>query len=103
MKRIKDYCTMFPEGDWANCCKEHDDDYCPDSGVDRLTADRGLRDCIECGGRPWLAKFMYVGVRCLGWFFYGKDKHGNRSRGTLSPYRLRYNAPKKYKDNKDGK
>ena len=67
-----DHCTMFPEGDWSDCCKQHDLDYAKGSGVSRKVADLKLKRCIRSGGKPKLAKVVYVGVRLFGWLFYRK-------------------------------
>ncbi len=68
----KDHCTLFPEGDWAWCCKQHDDDYSAGSGIGRKVADKRLRYCVEQGGKPKTAAVMYWGTRLFGWLFYRK-------------------------------
>lgn len=75
MKR-KNWCTMFPDGNYANCCKEHDFDYSQDGTKTRLKADKDLRACIESMGHPILARVAYVGVRAFGWMFW-EEKNGS--------------------------
>ncbi len=70
MAKKKDYCTLFPEGNWANCCKDHDEDYSAGSGVSRKKADKKLRKCIEYHGKPNIAAIVYWGVRAFGWLHY---------------------------------
>lgn len=32
LKDKTDYCSSFPEGDWAHCCRRHDNDYARQNG-----------------------------------------------------------------------
>ncbi|MFO1351085.1 MAG: hypothetical protein U1F68_10605 [Gammaproteobacteria bacterium] len=62
-----DHCTWFPDGDYGGCCVEHDRIYWRGGSAEaRKAADRALMDCVARGGRPWLAKLMYLGVRIGG-------------------------------------
>lgn len=81
---MSDHCTLFPEGWWGDCCRKHDLDY--ESGVDRLTADQKLLQCViesspetlpdytlVCGGASLVIGFiMFIGVRLFGSFFFKK-------------------------------
>ena len=66
----KDYCTLFPDGSWGNCCKQHDDDYTAGSGIKQKEADERLRYCLEQGGRPVVGFIMFWGLRLFGWTRY---------------------------------
>lgn len=63
-------CTLFPEGNWESCCTIHGKAYLGTSKIDKLTADKTLRDCVRRAGHPLIAAIMYVGVRLLGRFKY---------------------------------
>jgi len=62
-----DACSLFPDGDWADCCIAHDIAYwCGGSFASRRAADRRLRACVAarhggCGGRT-LGALMEAGV-----------------------------------------
>jgi len=72
-------CTMFPEGNWAECCYLHDE-YCLASAELqdkhlRMLGDKLLLDCVTKKGYPKVAKLMYFGVRSwanLKMFFTGR-------------------------------
>ena len=75
---MTDYCTLWPEGWWAACCKAHDDDYMAQVG--QAVADTDLLACVATSApTPVLAAasavvalVMYVGVRAFGARFYRK-------------------------------
>lgn len=67
---MKNNCTLFPEGNWSNCCKQHDEDYSEGSGVSRKDADKKLRECIKEGDRAYIVPLVYAGVRLFGWLRY---------------------------------
>ncbi len=66
-KKKTNYCTCFPEGDWYDCCWQHDHDCILakeyDSYQMRLDADKKLEDCVKSKGHPFVAEVMYIGVR----------------------------------------
>ena len=74
-QKAKDYCTHAPEGNWAECCKEHDLDYL--GRVSRLQADNKLFKCVKAK-RPWYSPvpyIMWLAVRVFGGSHYNrKDK-----------------------------
>jgi hypothetical protein len=83
-----DGCSVFPDGNWGECCKEHDIAYwCGGSYLDRLWADLRLGGCVAREGWPVvgqaLALFMPLGVQAGGmsvlptWFRWG---YGHPSR-----------------------
>lgn len=63
-------CTMFPEGDWHDCCVQHDLAYRDiRKGVwnfrARRAADLALYRCVRSKGHPHTAALMFLGVRLL--------------------------------------
>ena len=77
-----DYCTLWFEGFWSDCCKAHDLAY--DTQIPRAIADADLVTCVALAagtpGAAWVgvlaAGAMFVGVRVFGWKFYKKaGKH----------------------------
>lgn len=80
-----DGCTGVPDGNFALCCAEHDTHY-QLRDISRAEADERLRLCMLKKGIPskigpfaynsnWLASTAYyVGVRVLGWKFYGSKR-----------------------------
>ena len=81
---MNDYCTLWPEGWWGDCCKQHDLDYL--NQVDRKEADTKLLQCVLESPLPVsidspliggslsliIGFIMYIGVRTFGSFFYKK-------------------------------
>lgn len=66
-----DNCTLFPNGNYADCCVEHDKDYYFGGSLkERRASDKRLRDCVKSKGKGWkrnfLANVMYIGVRIGG-------------------------------------
>ncbi len=62
-----DGCSVFPDGDWQDCCVEHDLDYwCGGSSSERERADHRLATCVERAGHPTLGPLMRIGVRMGG-------------------------------------
>ena len=62
-----DGCSMWPNGNYGDCCIAHDRDYW-DGGTaeDRLASDQRLRQCVAGrAGKP-MATFMFYGVRVGG-------------------------------------
>ena len=62
-----DGCSMFPDGNWVECCVEHDKAYwCGGSFSDREQADRELGHCVAEKQNDALGFLMYMGVRAGG-------------------------------------
>lgn len=65
-----DNCTFFPDGNYCDCCVEHDKDYYfGGTKKERLQSDKRLYKCIK-SKKGWYNKFvapvMLVGVRIGG-------------------------------------
>ena len=90
-----DGCSWFPDGDYADCCVEHDRSYFfGGTARQRSHADALLYRCVASKGRfekRIIAPMMWVGVRVggMGWlptpfrWGYGK-KYGVRDSGRAS-------------------
>lgn len=64
---VTDGCSAFPDGDWAQCCLDHDVAYgCGGTADERKRADARLSRCVTSSGHSVLGPFMYVGVRIGG-------------------------------------
>lgn len=80
-----DGCTLFPEGNWHDCCVAHDIAYYYGGGEDkRLRADINLLKCVAEAGHPYIATVMFLGVRVFG--------------GPHWTHRLRWGRKHKYRD-----
>ncbi|MEJ7622743.1 MAG: hypothetical protein WKF34_02000 [Pyrinomonadaceae bacterium] len=69
-----DKCTMFPDGNYADCCIEHDRDYHAGGSLkERSDSDKRLKQCVRSKGKGWrrrfLANMIWVGVRVGGVHF----------------------------------
>lgn len=69
--RASDDCTMWFDGDYKDCCRQHDLDYLTggDNWRTRLRADNRLFICIAGKKGVWhlaLAPVMWIGVRIFG-------------------------------------
>ena len=69
-----DNCTWFPDGNYADCCVEHDKEYYVGGSLkQRREADKRLKECVASKGKGWKRKFlanaMYIGVRVGGVHF----------------------------------
>ncbi|MBX3245318.1 MAG: hypothetical protein KF685_12780 [Acidobacteria bacterium] len=65
-----DGCTMFPDGNYRECCVSHDEDYYfGGSGKERWRSDKRLFKCVKAK-RGWQNKIaapvMWLGVRVGG-------------------------------------
>ncbi len=50
--RVRDGCSMFPDGFWRDCCDAHDDVYeVGGTYLERLRADRELSRCVRARSR----------------------------------------------------
>ena len=81
---MRNYCTLWPEGWWGDCCKQHDLDYL--NQVSRELADTKLFQCVVESSPSLIsdqsliisttsliiASLMYIGVRLFGGYFYKK-------------------------------
>ena len=70
-------CNVVPEGNWGECCVEHDKAYRTGGwAVARLKADCALFMCVLRNRNPFAAVLYFVGVRFAGmWAFqYGKKR-----------------------------
>ena len=86
-----DGCSMFPNGNWNDCCVEHDRAYWRGgSAAGRKAADRALRDCVAKKGHPIIARLMYFGVRAGGAPWYPAPYRGGF--GWPWPQRITYSA-----------
>ena len=64
---VGDHCSLFPDGDYADCCDAHDRDYYRGgTKEERKASDKRLRDCVRAKGHKYLSRLMYIGVRIGG-------------------------------------
>lgn len=65
-----DGCTAFPDGDWGNCCFEHDKAYFRGgTAKERSLADKKLFQCVNAKSgfhHKIIAPIMWLGVRAGG-------------------------------------
>ena len=62
-----DGCSCWFDGDWVECCVEHDLIYwMGGTRSEREKADDELMKCVTAKGHPVMARLMYVGVRAGG-------------------------------------
>jgi hypothetical protein len=65
-----DNCTGFPDGNYADCCFEHDLAYFKGgSWKERWRADKKLYKCVNAKGgakNKFVAPIMWLGVRAFG-------------------------------------
>lgn len=62
-----DGCSLWPDGDWRECCIRHDMDYwCGGPRSHRAESDRTLRECVDARDHPVMATLMQAGVRVFG-------------------------------------
>jgi hypothetical protein len=65
-----DGCTSFPDGDYADCCYDHDLAYFKGgSWKERWSADKKLYKCVVAKGgfkHKFIAPMMWLGVRAFG-------------------------------------
>jgi len=84
-----DGCSLFPDGNYRECCVEHDKAYYfGGTKEERKAADRQLCSCIRAKGHRFLAPLMYLGVRIGGgaWlptpFRWGFGKNNRLKKST---------------------
>jgi hypothetical protein len=62
-----DGCSLFPDGDWGECCVAHDRDYfVGGTKAERKASDTRLRQCVRAKGHKYISAMMYIGVRVGG-------------------------------------
>lgn len=70
---MSDGCSLWPDGNYRDCCVAHDGAYFRGGGLGaRREADRLLYRCVRSKGRgynPIIAPLMWIGVRIggVGW------------------------------------
>jgi hypothetical protein len=63
-----DGCSVWPDGEWVECCVEHDMRYwCGGTRRARHAADQRLGECFAGLGHSVMADWIYLGVRVGGW------------------------------------
>lgn len=68
-----DGCSLWPDGNYRDCCVEHDRAYFVGGGIkERRRADNDLFKCVRSKGRTYnkvVAPFIWFGVRIggVGW------------------------------------
>lgn len=70
----KDYCTMFPDHKWGDCCKIHDNDYGINGVCSRKEADKKLKNCLKEKGYKIVSIIIYIGVRTFGWLRFNYNR-----------------------------
>ncbi|MBK6723929.1 MAG: hypothetical protein IPO41_16060 [Acidobacteria bacterium] len=68
---VSDNCSLFPDGNYADCCVAHDKDYFfGGTKAQRKASDERLKQCVLSKGSGWKRKFLattiYLGVRIGG-------------------------------------
>ncbi len=64
---VSDGCSLFPDGDYRDCCVAHDRDYYRGgTKAERKASDKRLRACVRAKGHKYLSRWMYWGVRIGG-------------------------------------
>lgn len=62
-----DGCSLWPDGDYGDCCLAHDRDYYRGgTKAERKASDKRLRDCVRAKGHKYISRMMYIGVRIGG-------------------------------------
>ncbi len=63
-----DGCSLFPDGNYRECCVEHDKAYYVGGSLkERRAADKELYGCVRSkGNSKFLSSIMYIGVRVGG-------------------------------------
>jgi hypothetical protein len=96
-----DGCSLFPEGTikepklWDHCCLEHDLFYwAGGTKKQRLSADRGLRQCLRDLGKKKLANLVYAAVRAGRLYPF---KFRGQQWGNAWSLKRNYNCPTEIK------
>ena len=67
----KDNCTLFPEGNWTDCCAMHDRRY-SNNRLSKYQADKLLFRCVKHKSSIVIAAIMFTGVTLFGHYNYWK-------------------------------
>ncbi len=85
---VSDRCSMFPDGNYGDCCVAHDEKYFfGGTKKERRAADHELYQCVKSKGHGFISKMMWIGVRVGGVGFlptpfrwgFGKDWQRKRA------------------------
>ena len=74
-KKIVDYCTWFPDGDYGDCCKNHDKDY-ENPDKNKFISDIDVVKCVWSRGKKVRAILMGAGLFPFGWIWRNKAVRG---------------------------
>ena len=67
---VSDNCSWFPDGNYGDCCVEHDQDYFfGGTWHERRASDKRLVACVRSKGHKYISKIMWIGVRLGGMEF----------------------------------
>ena len=87
-----DGCSLFPDGDYRDCCVEHDKAYYVGGSLkERRIADNRLHACVSDKRHKFLAPLIWIGVRIGGvpflptpfrWGFGRTKKSDDLNRGN---------------------
>lgn len=72
-----DGCTLWPNGDWVQCCDAHDWAYA--QGVDKIQADLALAQCVAGTGHGVMALVMLLGVSIFGGIWYAAARRRRKN------------------------
>ena len=67
-------CTLFPEGNWTECCARHDRRY-ENKRLSKYQADKLLYRCVKRKSNIAVASIMFIGVTLFGHYNYWKAQH----------------------------
>ena len=75
---MKNNCTLFPEGNWSDCCARHDRRY-ENKRLTKKQADKLLYRCVLKKSNKFIALIMYLGVRSpISWYYYKQSNKKKR-------------------------
>lgn len=81
-KSKKDYCTLWPDCRYGDCCMQHDDDY-KYGEVTKQEADEYLKDCVCASGYPKTSWWIFRGVSVFGWVPWYNHRRRNLKRDEV--------------------
>ena len=72
---MTDFCSWWPEGNWAYCCYEHDI---------HILNDWGFAQCVANSPGVWalggaMGFIVYVGLKCGGWLYRLTKRHNGEA------------------------
>lgn len=92
-----DGCTSFPDGDYFECCVEHDKAYyAGGSWIARWRADKKLYKCVSAKGgfkHKFIAPVMWAGVRVFGAPFLPTSFRWGFGKDEIRKNKLKKNSP----------